>query len=81
MSIEKNKEEIKGRLIKDAAPTKAELNDEELEQVAGGVLPGTYSCTNSNCDLFNVPLVGYGGNCYHCGSSLIKVGDRHGNLY
>ena len=62
----------------------AELTDEELEQVSGGVYqgPGTFVCSNSSCELSKVPLVTYGyAGCHRCGSELIQVGDRHGNLW
>ena len=62
----------------------AELTDEELEQVSGGVYqgPGTFVCSNSSCELSKKPLVTYGfAGCHRCGSELILVGDRHGNLF
>ena len=61
-----------------------ELTEGELEQVTGGVYqgPGTFVCSNSSCELSKVPLVTYGyAGCHRCGSELIQVGDRHGNLW
>ena len=61
-----------------------ELTNEELEQVTGGGYqgPGTFVCSNSSCEMSKIPKVTYGClGCERCGSELIMVGDRHGNLF
>ena len=82
----KTKEELNA--LKEEAETLnkklAELSEEELAQVSGGVYqgPGTFVCSNSSCELSKTPLVTYGyAGCHRCGSELIQVGDRHGNLW
>ena len=60
------------------------LTEGELEQVTGGGYqgPGTFICSNSSCEMSKIPQVTYGCmGCERCGSELIMVGDRHGNLF